>query len=83
MTICEMTVMDQSGDTKIVWDPNVPEEVEQARRTFNELTKRASEGGKGYQAFSVNPEDATKGEMIREFDPNAAKVILSPPMVGG
>lgn len=83
MTICEMMVMDRSGDTKIVWDPNVPEEVEIARKAFNELTRPASQGGKGYQAWSVNPEDASKQALIRKFDPNASKLILSPPMVGG
>ena len=38
-----MAILDKSGDTRVIWDPDVPEEVASARRTFDELRK------KGYQ----------------------------------
>lgn len=74
----EMRILDVTGDTKLKWDPNIPEEVEAARKMFNEMTKT-----KRYLAFSVNKKDAGKGEQIREFDPSIKAMILSPALVGG
>jgi hypothetical protein len=72
----ELIIMDHTGDTKIIWDPDKTDEVAQARETFDKLRK------KGYAAYSVNRK-GDKGEVIREFDPNAEKMILAPPTVGG
>lgn len=72
-----LAIMDHTGDTKIIWDKNQPDEVDNARETFNRLKK------KGYLAFKVEGKDGTKGEVVREFDPNAERMILSPPVVGG
>lgn len=83
MTVNTMHIMDRSGDTRIMWDPERPGEVEAAREQFNKLTRRRSEGGQGYTAYKVNPEDASKGEVVREFDPHAGKLILAPAMAGG
>jgi len=69
-------VLDGTGDTKIIWDPKNPDEVENAKEQFNRLRK------KGFLAYSVNKK-GDKGEMITEFDPNAEKIILSPPVTGG
>lgn len=71
-----IAILDKSGDTKIVWDPNRPEEVENARQSFDSLKE------KGYTAYKVN-RDGEKGEVARNFDPTAAKIILAPRMVGG
>tara|TARA_R110000824_G_scaffold40789_4_gene121927 strand:- start:946 stop:1245 length:300 start_codon:yes stop_codon:yes gene_type:complete len=68
--------LDQTGDTKIVWDYKNDVEVAAAKAQFDALKKA------GYIAYSVN-KDGTNGEVIREFDPKAEKIILSPPMVGG
>jgi len=73
----ELAVMGRQGDTKIIWDSDKPDEVENARRTFNDLRK------KGYLAFSVKGKDGAKGEQISEFDPEAERLILAPPMRGG
>lgn len=75
-TTREMTVLDKTGDTKIVWDASKPDEVEAARQTFDRLRK------KGYAAYSVK-RNGDQGEVIREFDPQAEKVILAPQMIGG
>lgn len=72
----EMHVLDHTGDTKIIWDPDKPEEVEAARETFNRLKK------KNYLAYTVN-RSGDKGTVVREFDPQAEKMILAPQTVGG
>lgn len=71
-----LCVLDRTGDTKTVWDRRNDVEVAAAKAQFEALTS------KGYLAFSV-AKDGSKGEQIREFDPDAEKIILSPPLVGG
>lgn len=73
----EMATMNHTGDTKTIWDIGNPDEVEAARKTFNQLT------GKGYAAFRVTGKDGEKGEQIRTFEPEAGKIILCPPLRGG
>ena len=73
----EMSVMGRSGDTKTIWDPSRPDEVAAARGTFDELV-----GRKKYLAFKVK-KDGEKGRKIKTFDPDAGKIILVPPMMGG
>lgn len=72
----ELCVMDQTGDTKTIWDPANTEEVAAARSTFDRLR------GKGYIAYRV-AESGKKGEVMSAFDPQAGKVIMAPPMAGG
>lgn len=72
----EMRTLGREGDVKTVWDPENAEEVKAAKRTFDDLRK------KGFLAFAVK-RNGDKGEQIREFDADAAKVILAPPMAGG
>lgn len=69
--------MDGTGDTKTTWDPNNPEEVAIAKRTFDELK------AKGYVAYRVDGKNGEKGEVMKEFDPSAARMILAKPMRGG
>lgn len=69
-------VMDKTGDTKLIFDPNNADEVESAKNTFRDLKK------KGFIAYRVSA-DGSKGEVIREFDSAAGKIILAPAMVGG
>jgi hypothetical protein len=72
----DMRVMGREGDARIMWDPSKPVEVEHARRMFDDMR------AKGYNAYSVK-EKGDKGEVVRTFDPKAAKVILAMPMAGG
>jgi hypothetical protein len=71
-----MAILDKTGDTRIIWDPDKPEEVASAQRTFDELKQ------KGYQAFSVNRK-GDKDKVVRTFDKDAEKLILAPALVGG
>lgn len=73
----ELSMMDHAGDTKIIWDADNADEVAAARRTFDDLRK------KGFAAYSVEGKDGEKNEVVREFDPEAERIIMAPPMVGG
>jgi len=72
----EMRVMDASGDLKINWNTANADEVAAAREQFDKLKK------KGFLAYTVNKK-GDKGEVINEFDPNAALLIMAPQMRGG
>ncbi len=69
--------LDQSGDTKVIWDRTKVPEVEAARATYERL-KAA-----GYSAYSVKGKDGEKGEVLHTFDEKAERIIMAPRMVGG
>lgn len=72
----ELIILDQTGDTKVIWDRKNQDEVDAAREQYNSLKK------KGYMAYSVK-EDGEKKKVIHDFDPEAEKLILTPPLRGG
>ena len=72
----EMRVLDETGDTKLVWDTDNQDEVDAARETFNKLKK------KGYSAYHVKDKGA-KGKIMTEFDETAEKLIMAPAVQGG
>lgn len=72
----KMHVMDESGDTKVIWDAKNKDEVAAARKTFDDLTK------KGYVAYAVG-KDGEKDKVIREFDEDAERIIMAKPIRGG
>jgi hypothetical protein len=72
----EIAVLDSTGDTKTIWDPRNPEEVEMARETFERLKKQ------GYSIFRVK-KDGEKGEQMHKFDAEAEKMICVKRVVGG
>ena len=72
----ELAVMDETGDTKTMWDKNNPDEVKQAEKTFKKLKD------KNYIAYNVKS-NGKQGEVMHTFDPKAEKVIMVPPVVGG
>ncbi len=77
MTVGELRIMDpRAGDTKLTWDTANRDEVEAARTMFNDLRQ------KRFMAYRVD-EKGDKGEVIRQFDPEAGLLIMAPPMVGG
>lgn len=72
----ELCVMDRTGDTRTIWNPDNEDETAAAKATFDRLKK------KGYLAYRVD-KSGDKAEAMSEFDPRAGKVILCPAVVGG
>ena len=68
--------LDQSGDTKHEWDPNKPVEIEMAREVFRVYCSQ------GFAAARMEP-DGTTGEIIKDFEPDAATIVFVPPLKGG
>jgi hypothetical protein len=71
-----MVVLDQTGDTRHYWDRGNEVEVKEMKKLFKRMTD------KGYQAWSVT-QKGDQDRKIREFDPEAEKIIFSPALVGG
>lgn len=69
--------LDRTGDQRVMWDRGNRDEVTAARRTFTDLT------GKGYLAYRAEGKHGEQGEQIREFDPDAERIILVRPNQGG
>jgi hypothetical protein len=85
-TVSEITVpaghglmheLDKTGDTRVMWDRGNEDEVAAARAQFNALRK------KGFTAYRAEGKDGTRGEVIREFDADAERIILVKQLVGG
>jgi len=64
------------GDLKLIWDPENEDEVELAQKQFDEAKE------KGFLAFKVK-KDGETGKQIKKFDPDAEKIIMTPPIAGG
>jgi hypothetical protein len=75
----ELSVLSPEGDTKLVWDADNEDEVKAAETTFNSLI------AKGFQAFEVSDDEEKggKGKLIKKFNPEAERIILSPRIGGG
>jgi hypothetical protein len=69
--------LDRTGDTRIMWDKGNADEVAAAKRTFDDLKK------KGYAAFRAEGKQGDKGTQIREFDPDAERIIMCRALQGG
>ena len=72
----ELRVLTTEGDLKLHWDKDNDEEVDAAEQTFKKYTK------KGWTAYKVS-RTGGKGTIISEFDEDAERVILIPPLEGG
>ena len=75
-----MQIQGRRGDEPVVWDVEVKEEVDAAKEKFSELLLG------GHLAFSVNPKGdprGMQGELIREFDQDAERILMVPPLAGG
>jgi hypothetical protein len=72
----DMNILDQTGHTKISWDPAVEHEVEAAEEHFDLLIAR------GYNAFRVEGEDR-QGARLTRFDPKAREIMMIPQLQGG
>lgn len=75
-----MAIMGEDGDTKIVWDPDKQDEVDNAKATYERLVK------KGFLVYSVRTKGKKTGEKnhkLSDFDPDEEMLIFVPPIVGG
>lgn len=71
-----MAILDSTGDTRHTWDRNNAEEVAEMRALFDRMK------AKGMVAYSVK-RSGEKDKTIKQFDPNAEKIIFAPATVGG
>jgi len=76
-------LLDRTGDSKTVWDPTRPAEVEAAQAQFNKLVTCPAPGEKPYSAFRATADGEKSSQKMTKFDPKAGAVILVPPMAGG
>ena len=72
-----MRKLDSTGDTAIKWNPHNEDEVDVARRTFEELT------AKGFTAFRADDKGAKTGTPIKTFDPSVKQMVMVPKVEGG
>jgi hypothetical protein len=70
--------MGLEGDIKSIWDPNSADEVEEARRQFERLTKE-----KKFKAYRVTGTNGETGERMPSFEATAGRVVFVPAMQGG
>lgn len=71
-----LQVMDETGDSKKIWNPDVPEEVEDAKESFKRLKKA------GYAFFHVDVK-GNQGEQMNEFAPKSGRYIAVKALAGG
>lgn len=72
-----LQVLSPKGHLEFNWDKHDLESVRAVSDKFSELTKK-----NGFRAFKMN-EDGSQGEQVDDFDPEAGRYLLSPPLRGG
>ena len=72
----EIRIMNESGDTKVQWNPTNEDEIEVAEEMFDKLKS------KGHLSYEVK-KDGSKGKLLKKFKPSAGMIIMVPPVVGG
>lgn len=72
----ELCILDETGDTKLIWDRSKQDEIDAAKLMFSTLKK------KGSVAYCVVGK-GDKGEVVAEFDPTVERIIMAPPLQGG
>jgi hypothetical protein len=78
MTTNVLHITDTTGDTRIMWDPAVADEVDTAKAAF----KKAKQ--KGMLAYAVDPDSGGRtGEVITTFDETKGKIIMVRQTQGG
>jgi len=72
----EIRWLDETGDSRITWNPENEDQVDAAEAQFDVLL------GKGYKAFRVK-KDGSQGQQIKKFDAEAGTIIMTKGLVGG
>lgn len=74
----KIRMLNSRGDVATAWAPTDTEATAAAKELFDEKV------GGGYLAYTTTIEEGTrKGDVIKEFDPLADTIVLTPPMIGG
>ncbi len=68
--------LDPTGDQQVTWDRKNQTQIGIARDAFNSAIRA------GYMGYKVTA-DGRRGEVLREFDVTAERIILAPAMQGG
>ena len=72
----ELSVLNETGDTKTIWDSDNEDEVTVARAAFDSFRT------KGYAIYKVG-KNGERSTVMHTFDPNAEKMIAVPAIVAG
>ena len=72
----EMKTLGRHGDIHVSWNTDNDKEVSTAKEMFY---KKINEGWSAFREKLVG----AKGDRIKEFDPEAQRIILVPPITGG
>jgi hypothetical protein len=62
-------VLDKTGDRRLIWNSNRPEEVDEAKKLFEEYVK------KGWKAYGVR-KDGSKSFRVRAFNAESEEVYF-------
>jgi hypothetical protein len=73
----EIRCMSRKGDVKLSWEPGNEVEIAAAREMFDKYVNKEK-----WSAFREKMIDS-KGDKIKWFDPDAARIVLVPPITGG
>ena len=72
----EFRILDKTGDTKSIFDKDVPVEVEAAKEQFKSLL------AKGFKAFTVG-KDGKADKSVKKFKASDERYIFVPALAGG
>lgn len=65
-----LRILDDGGDTRVVWNRKSEGEIKEARQKFEDYIK------KGYRAY-VTRSDGSKGRRIEDFDSLLEEIVLT------
>lgn len=71
----ELCVLDHSGHKAVTWDDVDSEGARLAKETMDQMR------AKGYAAYALDSKG--DGKVIRDFDAEAERIVMAPPLVGG
>jgi hypothetical protein len=69
-------IMDETGDTRHLFDAHDPKALAGAELRFRELT------GRGFRAVALG-KDGAHGRLLRDFDRTAEQTLFIPQLHGG
>lgn len=64
-----MRIFDETGDRRLIWDSRDPDQIKEAAKNFDEMTK------KGWKAYAIDSE-GNHGRRIHRFDADTEEVYF-------